>query len=104
MQGVLSASLPDEFDADKLESLKARMAGDIARFRAMMADRRNAPLARQVLRKLLVEPIRCIPTMRDGKRDSAIRDGHHRGFHIGPATTNCREQLASPQRQQLPKT
>jgi hypothetical protein len=67
------ASLPDEFDADKLASLKAKMAGDIARFRDMMRDRRNAPLARQVLRKLLIEPIRCIPIMRDGKRDFAIR-------------------------------
>jgi hypothetical protein len=44
------ASLPEEADAENLEGPKARMTADIARFRAMMSDRRNAPLARQVLR------------------------------------------------------
>jgi hypothetical protein len=67
------ASLADQYDNDKLATLKARMAGDIARFREMMADRHNAPLARQVLRRLLIEPIKCIPISRDGKRDFAIR-------------------------------
>jgi hypothetical protein len=33
------ASLPDEYDADKLDALKAKMAADIARFRDMMRDR-----------------------------------------------------------------
>jgi hypothetical protein len=31
--------LPDEYDADKLDALKAKMAADIARFRDMMRDR-----------------------------------------------------------------
>jgi hypothetical protein len=44
------ASLPEEADAENLEGPKARMTADIARFRAMMSGRRNAPLARQVLR------------------------------------------------------
>jgi site-specific DNA recombinase len=67
------ANLPDHYDPEKLESLKARMAGDIARFRDMMADRQNTPLARQVLRRLLVEPIKCVPISRDGKRDFAVK-------------------------------
>ena len=72
LEGEL-ASLPDEYEGARLEGLKARMAEDIARFREMMADRRNAPLARQFLRRLLVEPIKCIPITRAGKRDFAIR-------------------------------
>jgi hypothetical protein len=67
------SSLPDEFDAKKLAALKGRMVEELTRFREMMADRRNAPLARQVLRRLLVEPIRCLPIKRDGKPDSSIR-------------------------------
>lgn len=68
-----SASLPDEYDATRLDGLKGRMAADIARFRDMMRDRRNAPLARQVLRRLLVEPIKCTPVSTNGTRSFAVR-------------------------------
>jgi hypothetical protein len=66
-------NLPDGSATHRSNNLKDRMAADIARFREMMADRRNASLARQVLRKLLVEPIKCVPITRDGKRDFAVR-------------------------------
>ena len=67
------SNLEDQFDETRLADVRLRMAADIARFRDMMIDRRNAALARQVLRRLLVEPIRCIPIVRDGRRDYAIR-------------------------------
>src|SRR2546422_126449 len=68
LEGEL-ASQPDEFDAEKLAGLKSKLAGDIARFHQMMSDRRNASLARQVLRKLLVEPIKCIASPRGDTLD-----------------------------------
>jgi len=37
-----------------------------------MQDRRNTPLARQVLRKALKQPLKCIPILRDGRKDYAI--------------------------------
>lgn len=86
LEGEL-ASLPDEFDATKLAGVKSKLANDIARFREMMSDRRNAPLARHVLRKLLVEPIKCMPITRDGKRDFAIS---------GRATTGAFTSAPSP--------
>ena len=57
------------------------------KFRELMQDRKNAPLARQVLRKGLKQPLKCIPILRDGRKDYAIG---RNSFILG------REPVASP--------
>lgn len=50
-----------------------RLAEQMARFRQIMRDRRNCPLARQVRWWLLVEPIKCVPVCRAGQRETLDR-------------------------------
>jgi hypothetical protein len=62
-----------EYSREDAETLKAAIMERMARFRELMQARKNIPLARQVLRKLLGgEPIRCIPITRNGRKDSCL--------------------------------
>jgi hypothetical protein len=63
------------YEYKEVEDLKAALVERIGKFREVMTTRRNIPLARQLLRKLLAEPIRCVPIIRDGRKDYAIRRG-----------------------------
>ena len=65
-------NLPGQQDPKSLADTRGRMVARIAKFRELMQDRRNTPLARQVLRKALKQPLRCIPILRDGRKDYAI--------------------------------
>jgi hypothetical protein len=51
-------NLPGEHNPRKLAETQARMIERAGKFRELMQDRKNAPLARQVLRKALKEPLR----------------------------------------------
>ena len=66
------ANLRGQHNPRKLAETQARMIERIGKFRELMQDRRNVPLARQVLRKALKEPLKCIPILRDGRKDYAI--------------------------------
>ena len=66
------ANLPGRQDSKRLADTRAKMVERIGKFRELMQDRRNVPLARQVLRKSLKQPFRCIPILRDGRKDYAI--------------------------------
>src|SRR4051812_49471131 len=62
-------------------------------FREMMQARSNIAVSRQVLRKILGgEPIRCIPIVRDGRKDYAIRGETRLGILLTAASV----QMASP--------
>jgi hypothetical protein len=65
LEGEL-ASLPDEFDAEKLAGLKSKPAGDITRFREMMSDRRNASLCSSSAAEAAgrTDQMHCVPTER----------------------------------------
>jgi hypothetical protein len=80
-------NLPGEHDPRKLAETQATMIERIGKFRELMQDRRNTPLARQVLRKALKEPLKCIPILRDGRKDYAIAKN---SFLLG------REPVATP--------
>ncbi len=59
-----------EFDTKDLERLRARMTDRIGKFHDLLHA--NVSLARQVLRKLLVGPIKCVPVVQDGRKRYAI--------------------------------
>jgi site-specific DNA recombinase len=88
-------------DAGKnMDGLKASMLDRIGKFRELMRDRRNAPLARQALRKLLDGPIRCTPVVRkDGRRGYAIRGETRLGALLSGACVTLvpRKGLEPPQ-------
>jgi len=62
-----------EIDRAELGKLKQEMVERMGKFRELMQDRRNTPLARQALRKLLVGPIKCVPVEIAGRKEYAIR-------------------------------
>lgn len=83
--------MPEKYDAKKLAEKKARIVEPIGQFKSLMQDRRNAPLARQVLRKLFPEPLKCTPVVREhGRKDCEIA-----GRGVLSALPG-REQVASP--------
>jgi hypothetical protein len=80
-------TLPGQHDPRRFAETQARMIERIGKFRELMQDRKNAPLARQVLRKALKEPLKCIPILLGGRKEYAIGRNF---FILG------REPVASP--------
>jgi hypothetical protein len=78
------------------EDLKAALVERIGKFREVMTTRRNIPLARQLLRNLLAEPIRCIPIMQDGRKDYALRGKTRLGGRLSSAGVNVGVPTGNP--------
>ena len=72
LEAELANLREDEGDPRKQTETEARMIERIGKFRELMQDRRNIPLARKVLEKTLKEPLRRIPILKDGRKVYAI--------------------------------
>ena len=85
MQGDL-AQVPHRliFDPKELVGIKKAMLERMAKFHDLMHS--DIPLARQAFRKLLNGPVKCVPVIRDGRKDYAVQGETRLGALLTPAS------------------